>query len=119
NSANLKGFLQKYNDDLLLGTPANNTTGVMQFYLKNTPIMTLLPTGEVGIGTTTPASPLSFPNTLGNKTSLYHANANSDFGIGVNTGVMQLYTAGTDKIAFGYGNANSFNETVSILTGTG
>lgn len=115
----LKGFIQSYNNDLYLGTPTNNTTGIMQFYLKNIPIMTILPTGGVGIGTSNPTSPLSFPNALGNKISLWNAGPNNDFGIGLNTGVMQLYTAGTDKIAFGWGNTNAFNETLSILTGSG
>ncbi len=115
----LKGFIQSYNNDLYLGTPTNNTTGIMQFYLKNIPIMTMLPTGGVGIGTSNPTSPLSFPNALGNKLSFWNAGPNNDFGIGINAGVMQLYTAGTDKIAFGWGNANAFNETISIFTGSG
>ncbi len=115
----LKGFLQSFNSDLYLGTPITNTTGIMQFYLKNTPVMTILPTGQVGIGTSAPTSPLSYPNTLGNKVSFWNAGPNNDFGIGINTGVMQLYTAGTDKIAFGWGNANAFNETLSIFTGSG
>jgi hypothetical protein len=75
--------------------------------------------GNVGIGTNTPSSPLSFPNALGNKISFWNAGVNNDFGIGINTGVMQLYTAGTDKIAFGWGNANDFKETVAIHTGSG
>jgi hypothetical protein len=115
----LKGFLQSYNNDLFLGTPSTNTTGIMQFYLKNVPIMTMLPSGTVGIGTSAPTSPLSFPNALGPKISLWNAGPNNDFGIGLNTGVMQFYTAGTDKISFGWGNTNAFNETLSIFTGSG
>ena len=75
--------------------------------------------GNVGIGTSTPSSPLSFPNILGNKISFWNAGGNNDFGIGINTGMMQLYTAGTDKIAFGWGNANAFNETMTFYTGAG
>ncbi len=75
--------------------------------------------GNVGIGTSTPGAPLSYPNILGNKISFWRAGPNNDFGIGINIGVMQLYTAGTDKIAFGFGNTNNFNETLSILTGSG
>ena len=74
---------------------------------------------NIGIGTASPTSPLSFPNTLGNRISFYNSGPNNDFGIGINTGVMQLFTAGQDKIAFGWGNSNSFNENLSVSTGTG
>jgi hypothetical protein len=76
-------------------------------------------TGNVGIGTDNPGAPLSFPNSFGNKISFWRNSPNSDYGIGINAGVMQLYTAGTDKIAFGWGNANAFNEKIAIHTGTG
>ena len=59
NQGLLKGFLQSYNNDLYLGTPAANTTGTLQFYTSNTPVMTIAPTGNVGIGTTSPASLLT------------------------------------------------------------
>ena len=76
--------------------------------------------GNVGIGTSIPGSPLSFPNVLGKKISFWTNGVNNDYGIGINAGVMQLYAAGSgNKIAFGYGNANSFNETLSILAGSG
>ncbi|MBC7774711.1 MAG: hypothetical protein H7246_04670 [Phycisphaerae bacterium] len=62
---------------------------------------------------------IGFQNTVGNKISFWNSGPNNDFGIGINSGVMQLYTAGQDKIAFGYGNANNFTETMSLYTGTG
>jgi hypothetical protein len=100
-----------------LGTKSNHP---LTFFANNSnELMTLLPSGNLGIGTTTPGAPLSYPNTLGNKISFWRAGPNNDFGIGINTGVMQLYTAGTDKIAFGYGNANAFNEKIAIETGSG
>lgn len=55
----LKGFLQNFNNDLYLGTPSTNVTGKMEFYLKNLPLMTITPTGNVGIGTTTPGQKLT------------------------------------------------------------
>jgi hypothetical protein len=73
---------------------------------------------NVGIGTTNPTAPLSFPNLLGNKISFWQSAQNA-FGIGLATGSLQLYTAGTDKIAFGWGNSTVFNETLAIQTGSG
>ena len=51
-----KSFIQNFNSDLYLGTPSTNTTGIMQFYLTNNPVMTILPSGNVGIGTAAPSS---------------------------------------------------------------
>ena len=115
----LKTYVQGYGDDLLVGTAFGNPTGRIMFYNNNVTNMTILPNGNVGIGTITPTSPLSFSNALGNKISLWSSGPNNDFGIGINSGVMQFYTAGMDKIAFGWGNANSYTETVAIHTGTG
>jgi hypothetical protein len=49
-----KGFIQQYNDNFYLGTPAGNTSGILQFYLNNSPKITVLPNGTVGIGVETP-----------------------------------------------------------------
>jgi Collagen triple helix repeat (20 copies) len=100
-----------------LGTKTNHP---LNFFTNNSLAqMTIAPGGNVGIGTTAPGAPLSYPNILGNKISFWRAGPNNDFGIGINTGVMQFYTAGTDKIAFGYGNANAFIEKITFLTGSG
>jgi len=100
-----------------LGTQSNHP---LSFFTNNSSAqITLATNGFLGIGTNTPGAPLSYPNALGNKISFWRAGPNNDFGIGINTGVMQLYTAGTDKIAFGWGNTNAFNETLSIFTGSG
>lgn len=115
----LKCYVQEYGGHMLIGTAIGNPTGDIRFYNNNVTNMTIRPNGNVGIGTITPTSPLSYPNTIGNKISFWNAGPNNDFGIGINSGVMQLYTAGTDKIAFGWGNANAFIETVAFHTGTG
>ena len=83
------------------------------------PAMTVAANNLVGIGTTAPTSPLSFNNILGNKISFWNAGPNNDFGIGIATGTMQFYTAGTDKFAFGWGNSNAFTETMSYYPGSG
>lgn len=71
--------------------------------------------GQMGIGTTDPASPLSFANATGNKMALW-SNANgTQYGIGLQSGLMQLYAdASTTDIAFGYGNSSSFTERMRI-----
>ena len=56
NAGALKGFLQSGGNNFYLGTPSSNTTGIMQLYLQNTPIMTLQPNGFVGIGTANPTA---------------------------------------------------------------
>lgn len=115
----LKTYAQGYGDHLLLGTAIGNPNGEIRFYNNNIANMVILPNGNVGIGNITPGAPLSFPNLLGNKISFWRNGPNNDFGIGINSGVMQLYTAGQDKIAFGWGNANAFNETITFYTGSG
>ncbi len=50
NAGGLKGFLQSFNNDLYLGTPATNTTGNLQFYVANTPALVIKPTADVVIG---------------------------------------------------------------------
>jgi hypothetical protein len=120
-AGSLRTYVQGYGDDLLVGTAFGNPTGRIMFYNNNVTNMTILPNGNVGIGTITPGAPLSFPNTVGNKISLWRSGPNNDFGIGINSGVMQFYTAGMDKIAFGWGNSNAgaFIETLAVHTGTG
>ncbi len=73
---------------------------------------------NVGLGTNTPSSPLSFANTLGKKISFWNSGVNNDFGIGIQSGEMQFYTAGQDKISFGYGSSNSYNRTMTYYPGS-
>ena len=119
NNGTVKGYMQSYNDDILLGTIIGNTNGAVRFYNNNVNNMSILANGNVGIGTTTPTSPLSFPNTLGNKISFWNNDATHDFGIGIASGAMRLYTAGQDKISFGWGNSGSFSESATLFTGNG
>ncbi|MGB3005691.1 MAG: hypothetical protein WBC06_04225 [Chitinophagaceae bacterium] len=77
NAGIRKGFLQSFNNDLYLGTPSTNTNGILQFYMKNSPAITLLPTGQVGIGTVTPTDKLTV-HTGGY--GLTHTNGNATIG---------------------------------------
>ncbi len=50
NAGSLRGFIQQYNDSLLLGTPGTNTSGVVQFYISNQPTLTLDQYRNVSVG---------------------------------------------------------------------
>lgn len=83
-----------------------------------TEVMRIKGTGQVGIGTTTPAFPLSFGPALGDKIALYGASG-SHFGLGVQTSLFQIHGSNSgDDIVFGYGSSASFTEKVRIK-GTG
>ncbi|BCW96104.1 MAG: tail fiber domain-containing protein [Fimbriimonadales bacterium] len=72
--------------------------------------------GRVGIGTgnTTPVAPLSFGNTLGNKIALWGSSTTAHYGLGIQTGLLQLYTdQPSSDIAFGVGSS-IFTERVRI-----
>jgi hypothetical protein len=70
--------------------------------------------GKVGIGVTGPNFPLSFPDALGDKISLFGQSGNS-FGLGIAPSLLQIHTAGSDSaIAFGYGSSSSLTQTMNI-----
>ena len=73
--------------------------------------------GNIGIGTTSPNFPLNFPNSVGDKISLWGNTANS-YGFGIQGSLLQIHTdtAGAD-IAFGSGSSASLTETMRIKGG--
>ena len=74
--------------------------------------------GNVGIGTNTPAFPLSFPDKNGDKISLY-GQTGTHYGFGVQNLLLQVQTPDAKSdIAFGYGMSDKFIETMH-LSGTG
>lgn len=74
--------------------------------------------GNVGIGISAPAFPLSFAPVTGDKISLWSNSANS-YGFGVQPSLLQIYTdVSTADIAFGYGSSAAFTERMRIK-GTG
>lgn len=76
--------------------------------------MTVTPAGNVGIGTSNPARPLSFADGVGDKISL-HGQSTSNYGLGIQSALLQLYSdsAGAD-IAFGYGSSYNFTERMRV-----
>ncbi len=84
-------------------------------FFINSNAMTVLRNGNVGVGTTTPNFPVSFPNTLGDKISLW-GNSGPHYGFGVQGSLMQIHSATTsDDIAFGYGSSSSLTERARII----
>jgi hypothetical protein len=70
---------------------------------------------NVGIGTNVPTQPLSFRTSLGGKISFLEGADFVRYGIGVQNNAFQLYTySDIDDFVFGYGNSESFTETVRI-----
>jgi hypothetical protein len=68
--------------------------------------------GNVGIGTTTPGFPLTFPDIFGDKISLY-GQSGDHYGFGIQSGVLQIHAAGSnDDIVFGFGGSGNFKERV-------
>jgi hypothetical protein len=71
----------------------------------------LLENGNLGIGNTAPANPLSFASTLGKKISLYHDAGGGDYGFGVASLRTLVYGGNASAdVALGYDNAGTFLE---------
>jgi hypothetical protein len=76
-------------------------------------------TGNVGIGYTSPSVPLSFGQTLGNKIGLWDGGGASQYGFGMQSGILQIYSQGSStRVGIGYGTSAAFTEILTV-TGTG
>ncbi len=106
------------------GNITNNTAGTeaidLGFYTSTTgqagltQRMVIKDNGNIGIGETSPAVPLNFASSLGNKISFWGTGA-THYGMGIQGFLMQLYTQDINgNIAFGYGSSSAFTETMRI-----
>jgi Chaperone of endosialidase len=109
------------NESAYFGTDAGNNlnifkygTGDILLGTNGTDQVIIKPTGNIGIGETSPGFPLNFTSTLGDKISLY-GNLGSHYGFGIQGSLLQIHSAGNgDDIAFGYGSSGSFTERMRI-----
>jgi hypothetical protein len=112
-----RGYLGSFagaTEDVDFGTGNTNATGKLHLTIQGTPRLTVAPTGNVGIGTTTPGFPLNFANSVGDKISLWGQSGNH-FGLGIDNSLMMIHTdvVGSD-IAFGHGTYGAFTERMRI-----
>jgi hypothetical protein len=93
---------------------ASWTSHPMGFFTAGAQRMTIDPSGNVGIGTTSPGFPLNFPNTLGDKISLW-GNSGGHYGFGVQSSQLQIHTfTSGDDVVFGFGQSTNLTETMRI-----
>lgn len=72
-------------------------------------------TQNVGIGTNSPTGPLSFASQLGNKIVLWGDGNAAHYGLGIQSGTLQLYSdISNSNISFGYGRSGFFTERARI-----
>ncbi len=94
-----------------------NQTGDRFSFLSSTAgneVFTIKSTGQVGIGATNPAYPLSFGTTGGNTlVALYDDNINR-FGLGIGNNHMRLHVGNSGQ-RFGFFNAPAGSEVLTIL----
>jgi hypothetical protein len=70
--------------------------------------------GNVGIGQSAPAFPLSFASTTGDKISLFGPSG-ANYGFGIQSDLLQIRTpTSTGNVAFGYGTWAGMTETMRI-----
>ncbi len=86
----------------------------LDFYTASIKRMVISNSGDVGIGTNTPGFPLNFPNSYGDKISLW-GDAGFHYGFGIQGNLLQIYTDDVaSDIAFGHGRSDVFFEKLRI-----
>ncbi len=112
-----------YSDQSLVIGIFNDTTGTNRLFeigngsatnaRKNA--LTVLRNGHMGIGNLVPDVPLSFTNTVGSKIAFYSSGVTAQYGMGIQSGLLQIYSdAAASDIVFGHGGSSSFTERMRI-----
>jgi hypothetical protein len=79
------------------------------------PQVTIDARGFMGLNGRSADYPLTFPNTIGDKISLWGSAGSAHYGFGIADGTLQIHTDSFGAaVAFGYGTSASFNETMRI-----
>lgn len=100
-------------------TATGNQYG-LDFYTSGSSKLSITNGGNIGIGITTPNTPLAFANTTGRKITLYEGAGNSHYGFGVESSQLQIYSdAVAAKISFGYYTGGVFTERMYLTNSTG
>jgi len=105
---NTEGAFVGMVNDSTYGFFGNGTAGNwrMGFDVKN---------AQMGIGMTDPTAPLSFPNSTGNKISLWGDATGGHYGLGIQGSLFQIYSSANNAdIAFGFGSSSAFTENMRV-----
>jgi hypothetical protein len=90
----------------------------IRFGTNNIQRLMLTSGGNLGVeGQNTPVFPLSFATGTGDKIALYDDGASNQFGFGIQSSLLQIYTnASTDRVGIGYGTSAAFTEILTVKT---
>jgi hypothetical protein len=93
--------------------------GIIQFATNGSERVRITNPGYVGITTSAPNAWLSFGNFLGGKIAVWDGGVNSQYGFGVQSNLLQIYTPqATTRTGIGYGTSAAFTEVLSIVGST-
>ena len=115
NETGLRNTAVGYNADVLADGLTNATAIGADAKVGCSNCLVLGNNVKVGIGTSSPLYPLNFADALGDKISLWGNLAGNHYGVGIQSGLLQIHTdLISSHIAFGYGSSAAFTENMRI-----